>query len=104
MNLDVMRQKYRKVKKAGNCRESNPGHLWLEPPALHLYFYLITCNSFISSVRQVALSKTDHIRHAQYSNYNVHCSQPQHNSLPMHSTPITLPSTTFCTQLTMCIK
>ena len=34
MNLDVLRWKYRKVKKAGSRQESNPGHLWLEPPVL----------------------------------------------------------------------
>jgi len=28
--------------------------------------------------------KTDHICHAQYSKYIVHCSHPQHNPLPMH--------------------
>ena len=28
--------------------------------------------------------KTDHICHAQYSKYTVHCSHPQHNPFPMH--------------------
>ena len=37
-------------------------------------------------------SKTDHICHAQYSNYIVHCSHPQHNSLPLHTTCTTHPA------------
>ena len=76
--------KIEKSEKAGSHRESKPGYLWLELPLFHLYFWLITPNSFFSSMRQDALSKTDRICHAQYSNYNVHCSHPQHNSLSMH--------------------
>ena len=30
---DMNKGKLRKVKKAGSRQESNPGHLWLEPPA-----------------------------------------------------------------------
>ena len=33
-----------------------------------------------------------YICHAQYSNYIVHCSHPQHNSLPMHTTCTTHPA------------
>ena len=33
-NLDVMRWKQGKVKKAGSWQESKPGHLWLELPVL----------------------------------------------------------------------
>jgi len=36
-------------------------------------------HSFCIQARQ-----TIYICHAQYSNYIVHCSHPQHNSLPMH--------------------
>ena len=33
-NLDVMRRKLGKMKKVGSHQESNPRHLWLEPPVL----------------------------------------------------------------------
>ena len=50
-------------------------------------------------------SETDHICHAQYSNYNVQCSHPQHNSLLCTSTctalPITLSSTTLLCPVNM---
>ena len=39
-----------------------------------------------------ASGKVDHTCHAQYSNYILHCSHPQHNSLPIHiNTPHCLP-------------
>ena len=41
--------------------------------------------------------KTDHISYAQYSNYIVHCSHPQHNSLPMHINMHYTPTTTYHT-------
>ena len=72
MRLRCYEAKIEGSEKAGSRRESNPGHLWLEPPVLcHwamtagqpptltiLYVYFtIHYVYFISSVRQDALSK-----------------------------------------------
>ena len=47
----------------------------------------LPCSNFTTLPQFLHTGKTDHICHAQYNNYVVHCSNPQHNSLPMHALP-----------------
>ena len=52
--------KLEKSEKAGSHRQSNPGHLWLEPPALHLCFHLVTSKFNYSLPMHINMHSTTH--------------------------------------------